>query len=58
MIVAALALDLVIAPDGQPWRGSPNVMVGVSEKSVRRMVAGNDFARRERGAIFAELGAD
>jgi hypothetical protein len=50
-IVAAVALDLAVEPCGPPWRGSPNVMVGVSEKSVRRMIAGNDFARRERGLI-------
>jgi hypothetical protein len=50
-IVAAVALDLVVTPCGPPWRGSPNVMVGVSEKSVRRLIAANDFARRERCLI-------
>jgi hypothetical protein len=49
LIVAALALDLVVEPCGPLWRASPNVMVGVLEKSVRRMIAGNDFARREFG---------
>jgi hypothetical protein len=50
VIVAAVALDLVVAPCGPAWSASPNCMIGVSAKSVRRMIAGNDFAKRERGS--------
>ena len=47
LIVAALALGLTVEPCGPPWAGSPNCMIGVGEKSLRRMMAANDFARRE-----------
>jgi hypothetical protein len=48
VIAAALALGLAVEPCGPPWAGSPNVMIGVSEKSLRRKMIGNDFMRRER----------
>ena len=54
LIVAALALDLAVEPCGPPWAGSPNCMIGVSEKSVRRMIAANDFARRENRLVAAD----
>ena len=46
LIVAALALDLAVEPCGPLWAASPNCLIGVSQKSVARVVMGNDFARR------------
>ena len=48
LIVAALALGLVVEPCGPVWSTSPNMMIGVAEKSVRRMMASTAFIRRER----------
>jgi hypothetical protein len=47
LIVAALALGLFVEPCGPPWAGSPNCLIGVTEKSLRRMIAVNAFLRRE-----------
>jgi hypothetical protein len=49
LIVAALALELAVTPCGPSWSTSPNCMIGVSEKSVRRMIVTNALIRRERG---------
>ena len=48
LIVAALAIGLVVEPCGPAWAGSPNVLIGVSAKSVRRMIAANEFVRQEK----------
>jgi hypothetical protein len=48
MIVAALALALPVEAAGKPWElFNPNALIGVSAISVRRMIAANEFARRE-----------
>jgi hypothetical protein len=52
LIVAALALDLFVEPCGPPWAASPNCMVGVSEKSVRRMIGVNAFIQKERRGLI------
>jgi hypothetical protein len=54
LITAALALDLSVEPCGPPWAASPNCMVGVSEKSVRLMIAVNAFIRNERGGLLGK----
>ena len=56
LIVAALALGLVVEAAGKSWAPmNPNCMIGVSEKSLRRMIAANDFARRERCDKFISV---
>ena len=50
LIVAALAIELVVEPCGPPWSDSPNVLIGVSEKSLKRLIFANDFVQRERRA--------
>jgi hypothetical protein len=52
LITAALAIELFVEPCGPPWSGSPNCMIGVSEKSVRRMIAVNAFIRNERRGLI------
>jgi hypothetical protein len=52
LIVAALAIELVVEPCGPPWSDSPNVLIGVSEKSLKRLIFANDFVRRERRATM------
>jgi hypothetical protein len=46
LIVAALAIGLVVERCGPVWGNSPNVLIGVSEKSLRRKVVAVDFMRR------------
>jgi hypothetical protein len=41
------ALGLVVEPCGPAWSTSPNVMIGVAEKSVRRMIAACAAAKRD-----------
>jgi hypothetical protein len=53
LIVAALAIELVVEPCGPPWSDSPNVLIGVSEKSLKRLIFANDFVRRERRSKIA-----
>jgi hypothetical protein len=49
MIVAALALELPVEAAGKPWElFNPNCLIGVSAISVRRVIAANDYARREK----------
>jgi hypothetical protein len=57
VIVAALAIGLVVEPCGPPWAGSPNVLIGVTAKSLKRMIAANEFVRLERRGRIAALSA-
>ena len=48
MITAAVALGLVTEACGPAWADNPNVLIGVSERSVRRIMMVDAVERRYR----------